>query len=182
MVATKVKKKTGRGTFPKILIILALVTSLGMPSGQLALAQDEPGISSSEIRLGAAYPITGVPPSAFNDFYVGVNSYFEYLNASGGIYGRSVKMVYKDDKYQPAQSVNTNNELILKDKVFALFNSAPSSGTHLAMTRAVGIARRGIPDLAVTAPYSDFSDSKSILRRLSFRPMLDRKQRSFYTT
>jgi branched-chain amino acid transport system substrate-binding protein len=52
----------------------------------------------------------------------GSMSYFTMINDQGGIHGRKITVVLKDDKYEPDPAVQNTNELITKDKVFFLFD------------------------------------------------------------
>lgn len=144
----------------KNLWLFALIASSLTVFASPSQAINEPGISNTEIKLGASYPMSGGPGGVpgFKDFFVGANAYFDYLNAMGGIYGRKVTVIYKDDRYQPQEAIVKNQELILQDKVFALFNSAPFPQAHIAVEKVVGINKRGIPDLALTSSFSLFSD------------------------
>lgn len=144
----------------RLVILSVLVSVLATHITPVASGKEEPGISNSEIKLGASYPLSGYPISFFNDFYIGANAYFEYLNSNGGVYGRKIKVIYLNDQGNAQLAVNAANTLILKDKVFALFNSAPTTAAHIASIKYAGIAGRGVPDLAVTGSYSDFSDLK----------------------
>jgi len=154
---------------PKSLMTLLLALFLMLPQS-LAKAEDEPGISNSEIRLGSSYPITGAASILLKDFFVGANAYFSYLNENGGIYGRKVMVIYKDDKGIPSSAVTANNELILKDKVFALFNSASWSAGQIAILKSIQLGSRGIPNLAVMAPYSDLANQKKYSTTFKFNP------------
>jgi ABC-type branched-subunit amino acid transport system substrate-binding protein len=44
------------------------------------------------------------------------------VNARGGVYGRKISIVLKDDKYEPDPAVQNTNELIEKEKSFFLFD------------------------------------------------------------
>jgi ABC-type branched-subunit amino acid transport system substrate-binding protein len=44
------------------------------------------------------------------------------VNGSGGIDGRKISIILKDDRYQPNPAVQNTNELIEKDKVLFLFD------------------------------------------------------------
>lgn len=124
-----------------------------------AIAKDEVGVTSSEILLGATVPLTGSFPLYNQDFYQGAQAYFSYLNKSGGIYGRKIRLVLKDDMGIPSKAIAAGQGLILQDKVFALFNSAPFTAGHVAMVQNLAINRLRVPNLAVTNDYSGFSDS-----------------------
>ena len=124
-----------------------------------AIAKDEVGVTSSEILLGATFPLTGSFSPHYQDFYKGAQAYFSYLNKNGGIYGRKIRLVLKDDGQVPSRAVSAGQGLILQDKVFALFNSAPFTAGHAAMVQNLGINRLQVPNLAVTSDFSGFSDS-----------------------
>lgn len=139
-----------------IITVLVLSTSVVTQSGYAA---EEPGISSQEILLGATYPQTGMVSPYYASYFAGANAYFTYLNAQGGIYGRKIKLITFDDQYTPIRSVMGTNQLILKDKVFALFSSSPGSSVHMAMSRGVNPGRRGVPSLFPLVNRSEFTDS-----------------------
>jgi branched-chain amino acid transport system substrate-binding protein len=52
----------------------------------------------------------------------GSMAYFELVNARGGIHGRKIQVVLKDDHYEPDTAALNTNELITKDRVFVLFD------------------------------------------------------------
>jgi branched-chain amino acid transport system substrate-binding protein len=52
----------------------------------------------------------------------GSMAYFNLVNASGGVHGRKISIILKDDRYEPNPAVENTNELIEKDKVFFLFD------------------------------------------------------------
>jgi len=53
----------------------------------------------------------------------GAKAYFDYVNAKGGVHGRTISYRYYDDAYNPAQTVQMTRRLVEQDKVFAVFNS-----------------------------------------------------------
>jgi branched-chain amino acid transport system substrate-binding protein len=52
----------------------------------------------------------------------GSRAYFDIVNRAGGIHGRQIEMVMKDDRYEPDPAVQNTNDLITKDNVFFLFD------------------------------------------------------------
>jgi branched-chain amino acid transport system substrate-binding protein len=52
----------------------------------------------------------------------GSMAYFNLVNERGGIRGRKISIILKDDKYEPNPAVQNTNELIENDKVFFLFD------------------------------------------------------------
>jgi len=94
----------------------ALVFPAGGASG------GDPGVTSSQILIGGTVPLSG-PASAFGTVGPGANAYFKYVNAHGGVNGRKIKYVYRDDGYDPSRTVDQTRELVQQDKVFAIFNT-----------------------------------------------------------
>jgi hypothetical protein len=56
------------------------------------------------------------------DLVRGSAAYFELVNNGGGIYGRRISILLKDDKYEPDPAVQNTNELIEKENAFFLFD------------------------------------------------------------
>jgi branched-chain amino acid transport system substrate-binding protein len=82
----------------------------------------DPGVTSTEILVGGTVPLSG-PASAFGTVGPGANAYFKYVNAHGGVFGRKIRYVYRDDGYDPARTIEQTRELVQQDKVFAIFNT-----------------------------------------------------------
>lgn len=73
------------------------------------------------IYLGMSGPFSGGLNSVGNQFLMGANIYFTNLNEHDGVYGRKIKIVAKDDRYEPKIAIENVKELIAKENVFALF-------------------------------------------------------------
>lgn len=116
----------------------------------------EPGVSATEIKIGAHLPLTGPASPGYKDVGPAIKAYFDYVNANGGINGRTVNFIYKDDKYDPAQTKRVVSSLLLKDKVFAIM-SGLGTATHSTVVRDLN--RRGVPDLMVLSGYSGFASA-----------------------
>jgi ABC-type branched-subunit amino acid transport system substrate-binding protein len=98
-------------------------------------------------------PQTGGASPGYNKIDDAARAYFDYVNSKGGVNGRNIKLVVKDDEYKAGRTITTARELINNDKVFAFFGSVGTQ-THLAVVKDVN--RRGIPDLFVNSGYSGF--------------------------
>jgi branched-chain amino acid transport system substrate-binding protein len=79
------------------------------------------GITDTSIKLGSSFPQSGLY-QAYANISKGYLAYFDYINAQGGINGRKIEVVTKDDAYDPAKTVQNVQELTQSDQVFALFN------------------------------------------------------------
>ncbi|MCG8684984.1 MAG: ABC transporter substrate-binding protein, partial [Desulfobacterales bacterium] len=51
----------------------------------------------------------------------GALAYIRHINASGGIHGRTIRIIARDDGYDPARCLYNTQQLILAEKVFSLF-------------------------------------------------------------
>jgi branched-chain amino acid transport system substrate-binding protein len=107
-----------------VLVCLALVTVLAVPAALAGSERREadPGVTATSILLGGTAPLSG-PASAYASVARGAEAYFKYVNARGGVLGRTITYKYLDDAYNPAQTVQATRQLVEQDKVFAVFNA-----------------------------------------------------------
>jgi ABC-type branched-subunit amino acid transport system substrate-binding protein len=143
----------------KLYTASAVLAIVGLVATAIPAQAREVGVSSTEIKLGMTLPMTGTASLGYNKIPGAAKAYFDYLNANGGINGRKVTLVVKDDRYVPTEAVAKTNELILKDKVMALL--APLGTANVkAVASSVNPGRRGIPVLFVNTGFSGFADKK----------------------
>ncbi|MGW1958071.1 ABC transporter substrate-binding protein [Streptomyces sp. NPDC001920] len=90
--------------------------------------QQTTGITDTTIKLGGIYPLSG-PASAYGTISKGVDTYFKHVNDKGGIDGRKVEFVVRDDGYQPPKAVEEARRLVEREKVFAVFQSLGTPST-----------------------------------------------------
>jgi len=98
--------------------LVALVVIAGAGASPSA----DPGVTATTVLVGGTVPLTG-EAAAFGSVGPGAKAYFDYVNAKGGVNGRTVEYRYYDDAYNPAQTVLLTRRLVESDKVFAVFNS-----------------------------------------------------------
>jgi ABC-type branched-subunit amino acid transport system substrate-binding protein len=103
-------------------LALGLLAGAALALPAAGLTGGSPGITSNQILIGGTIPLSG-PASAFGTVGPGANAYFKYVNARGGVHGRKIKYVYRDDGYDPSRTVEQTRELVQQDKVFAIFNT-----------------------------------------------------------
>ena len=75
-------------------------------------------------------------------------AYFKYINAHGGINGRTITYKYLDDGYDPAKTVTDVHQLVEQDNVFAIFNGL-GTPTHQAVVPFLN--QQKVPDLFVAS-------------------------------
>jgi ABC-type branched-subunit amino acid transport system substrate-binding protein len=117
-----------------VLIVVAVPT---------ALAASTPGVTATTITIGGTVPITGAA-ALFGSVGRGANAYFKYVNAQGGVNGRKIKYLYRDDAYDPSKTVALTRELVENDKVFAVFSPIGTDNT-IATTDYLNAAK--VPQL-----------------------------------
>ena len=117
-----------------------------------------PGVSATEIKLGISSPLTGSAGVAYGKVPGAMKAYFDYINANGGVNGRKIKLISRDDKYLPTLAATQTTNLILKDNVFALVG-ALGTATHSKAYKAAALAKNNVPDLFVNTGFSGFGDT-----------------------
>lgn len=93
----------------------------GMVLSSAALA--ETGVTDKQVLVGQFAAFTGPAAQLGERLKVGIEAYFRLVNAQGGVNGRQLKLVTRDDGYEPEKSKQAVKALIEEDKVFALIGS-----------------------------------------------------------
>jgi len=90
----------------------------------------DPGVTDSEVVLGVSTPLTGPAAGWGVTISGGMKAWADHINDQGGINGRKIKLIIKDDGYNPARAVANLQEM--KNKVFAIvgqLGSAPCNAS-----------------------------------------------------
>jgi ABC-type branched-subunit amino acid transport system substrate-binding protein len=116
------------------------------------------GITADSIKIGATYPLTGVAAPGYSEIPTGVQAYFDYVNDNGGVNGRKIDYVFKDDGYNPTNTSSVTNDLVLKEEVFAMMG-ALGTPTHSAVLDFLN--GENVPDLFVASGSSLWDDPKN---------------------
>jgi ABC-type branched-subunit amino acid transport system substrate-binding protein len=125
-----------------------IVVAIGIAGCGSSSSSSAPGVSATSITFGSHQPLTGPAAPGYSEIAPASQAFFDYLNAQGGIYGRKIHLTYKDDVYNPAQTVNVVHELVLQDKVFGIFEGL-GTPTH---TKVVGFLNSSkVPDMFVAS-------------------------------
>src|SRR4051812_15847169 len=107
-----------------------------------------PGVTATTVTIGAHYPLTGPAAPGYSEIGPAAEAMYKYINESGGVNGRTIQFKYKDDGYNPANTVDVVKQLVLQDKVFAIFNGL-GTPTHSKVTDYLNQSR--VPDLFVAS-------------------------------
>ncbi len=102
----------------------------------------ETGVTDAEIQVGQFAAQTGPAAELGKRMQLGILAHFNPVNAAGGINGRTLKLVSRDDGYEPEKAAAAVKTLIEEDKVFALIGSV---GTPTTLAAVPAINAAGIP-------------------------------------
>ena len=105
-------------------------------------AQAQVGVTDSEIRIGQFAAQTGPAAELGKRMQLGIQAHFTAVNAAGGINGRKLKLISRDDGYEPEKAAAAAKALLEDDKVFALIGSV---GTPTTLAAMPAINAAGIP-------------------------------------
>lgn len=103
--------------------------------------QAEVGVTDSTILIGQTVGITGTIAAPVKEMNEGALAYIDKVNREGGIHGRKIEIKTLDDKFDPALAVKNADQLINRDRVFALFltRGTPLTEAILPMVKSAGI-------------------------------------------
>jgi branched-chain amino acid transport system substrate-binding protein len=102
----------------------------------------DPGVSSDAIVFGQAAALEGPTAALGQDMRKGLLAAFAEANAAGGIKGRRLELISRDDGYEPDKSIAVVKRLIEEDQVFALVGSV---GTPTSRATQPIAAEAGVP-------------------------------------
>jgi ABC-type branched-subunit amino acid transport system substrate-binding protein len=125
------KREAGGGT----------ISSAAKPAESLAAPGGVPGVTADTIKIGSWGPLSG-PAAPWGTVLYAMNAYFQFINESGGVNGRKIQFIYRDDQYSPAKTPAVVRELVEKEQVFAIVG-----GIGTANGRAVAdyLEQQGVP-------------------------------------
>jgi branched-chain amino acid transport system substrate-binding protein len=137
-IPSRVRVSVGRW-----LALLASLSLLGVVGASGASAQNppvnQPGVTSTEIRVGGVATVTGDPTgNTLGTAFDGTSAYFAYINSMGGVCGRKLVLAAKRD-----DALGNNKEqvqgLISSDNVFAVLPVAVDlfSGADLLSSQKI---------------------------------------------
>jgi ABC-type branched-subunit amino acid transport system substrate-binding protein len=100
-----------------------------------------PGVTDGEIVIGLTTPLSG-PAAAWGTTALAAEAWAKHVNAQGGVHGRKIKTVLKDDGYNPGRAVANVGEM--KDSVFAIVGLL---GTAILNANKDNVAEAKIPTI-----------------------------------
>lgn len=139
---------------------------LAAPAVVRAQKKYDDGATDKEIKIGHFCPYSG-PASAYGVIGKGHEAFWKAVNDQGGINGRMVRFVTRDDGYNPAKSVEVTRELVEQEKVLCLFNTL-GTPTNTAIHKYVN--QKKVPHLYVSTGATKWGNPKEFPWTMGFQP------------
>lgn len=183
MVKTTKRRVTVTGT--ALLLCFGLVTagSSIVAAGAAARPKPVPGVTAHQITIGATEPETGIAASGYNQVAKAANAVFKWVNGHGGIYGRKIKYVIKDDCYGTpgfgctgVPNTATQTHALLGIPVFATVGSlgTPTQDSVRSLLRG-----DGVPQLFVASGSQDWNSPTQYPGLFGWQPSYNEESKIF---
>src|SRR3984885_666564 len=131
-----------------------------------AAGQYGPGVSDTEIKIGNTMPYSG-PASSYGAIGQSDAAYFAMINEHGGINGRKINFITRDDSYSPPKTLEQVRRLVEQDQVlftFQTFGTPPNSAVQ-------GYLNDGkVPQLFVATGATKWDDPKRFPWTMGWQP------------
>ena len=124
------------------------------------------GVNDTEIRIGNIMPYTG-PLAAFASIGRAEAAYFDMVNERGGINGRKIKFISRDDSSNPKMAVENPRELVEEERVQLMFGSF---GTPNNLATRAYLNERSIPQLFVASGDEEWAHPKRFPWTMGWQP------------
>ena len=115
-----------------------------------------PGVSDKEIKIGNTMPYSG-PASAYGIIGKTEAAYFNMLNEQGGINGRRLNFISRDDGYSPPKTVEQVRQLVEQENVLLLFSTL-GTPTNTAIHQYAN--ENKVPQLFISTGADKWNDPK----------------------
>jgi len=135
--------------------VLAACGAGGRPAGSEGGGSKTVGITENTIKIGGHFPLTGVAAPGYSEIPSGHKAYYDYVNAHGGVHGRKIQFIVRDDGYDPTKTSQVTNQLVLSDKIFAMVGGL-GTPTHSAVVDFLNGEQ--VPDLFVSSGSLQWGD------------------------
>ena len=104
-----------------------------------------PGVSATRIRFGQSAAFSGPAQELGRNMRLGIEAAFREVNERGGVHGRRLDLISRDDAYEPEAAIANTFHLIETERVFALIGAV---GTPTSRSATPVAAAAGVPYVA----------------------------------
>ncbi|WP_158290117.1 ABC transporter substrate-binding protein [Ramlibacter sp. WS9] len=137
------------------LIISLGAASVAMPAAVLAQPPAQGAPSDREVLIGRTTPASSPFSEMARQRRTGADACIAKLNAAGGVHGRRVKIIDRDDGYQAEKASIAVKELLDQEGVFAMLGAfgTPTLPVVMARTEEAGVPLIGAGSLSNEARH-----------------------------
>ncbi len=114
----------------------------GQAAGGEVPDSPDDGVTADAIKVGWMGDVTGATASAQVINLRGIEAYFEKVNAEGGVLGRELELIVKDDEYAAETGVANFQQLVNDDRVLTI---TQLGGSHVVDAVLGDAERFGMP-------------------------------------
>ncbi len=143
------------------------VASLAFATVQaFAASPNGPGASDNTITIGNTMPYSGAA-SGLSALGKAEVAYFTMINEQGGINGRKINFITRDDSYSPPKTVEVVRRLVEEEQVLAMFSmlgTAPNTAVQEYLNE------NKVPHLFVASGADQWNDPKNHPWTMGWRP------------
>jgi branched-chain amino acid transport system substrate-binding protein len=108
---------------------------------EVELAQ---GVTDESVKIGTIGVQSGALAFIGTPYFEGMEAYLKKVNDEGGVNGRTIELVKKDDEFKPDKAVQAMESLVYDDEVFAIVGQL---GTPGVMATESIVQEEGIPSV-----------------------------------
>lgn len=145
------------------LIILVLVLLFGLTSFSTGCKPKEQKVE--EIKIGGVGPVSGEAATFGVSTREGEELAVEEWNAKGGVLGKKIKLIFEDDKGDPAEAATVYTKLIDQDKVVAIVGTVMSK---CSLAGAPICQAKGVPMISPTSTNPKVTEVGDYIFRACF--------------
>src|SRR3984885_12872212 len=151
----------------RLMVVLVFAGNLAAVSNGICIAAEySPGASDTEIKIGNTMPYSG-PASGYSAIGKSLSAYFAMINDQGGINGRKINFISRDDAYSPPKTVEVVRKLVEEEQVLLLFQSL---GTPPNLPIRGYLNDNKVPQLFVGSGADQWNDPKRYPWTMGWQP------------
>ncbi len=144
-----------------------IAANLALAGGAaFAAGQYGPGVSDIEIKIGNIMPYSG-PASGLGSLGKAETAYFAMVNDRGGVNGRKINFITRDDGYSPPKTVEIVRHLVEEEQVLLMF-SMLGTATNTAVQAYLNDNK--VPQLFIATAAAKWDDPKHHPWTMAFTP------------
>ena len=157
-----------------VVVLLVAMTSPGTVMESAAQqplpASVTPGVGPGSVIFGQSCALSGPAKALGQGMRLGITAAFAEVNRAAGVHGRRLRLMTLDDRYEPEAAIANTNQLIGKERVFALIGAVGTPTSKAAEPIATEAG----------APYVGAFTGAEFLRDAGKRPTVINVRASYY--